>query len=59
MSCRDGCHLQFVRIDTPDVVAIGGEAGRGDSPDITEPEDGDLHTVMGWGPAEARDTVAP
>ena len=40
---RDGRDLQFVRVDSPDVVTVGGETGGGDGADIAEPEDGDLH----------------
>ena len=40
--CRD---LHFVRIDSPDLVTVRGQAGGGDGTDISKPEDGDFHAV--------------
>ena len=49
--------FELVRIDTPDIVAVGGQTGSGDGADVAEPEDSDLHARercvsddlgMGW-----------
>ena len=47
MPSRDGRDLRLIRVDSPDIVAIGGQTGRGDGADIAEPEDCDLHFVPG------------
>ena len=41
----DGRDLHFVRIDSPDVVTVRGQARGGDGTDISKPEDGDFHAV--------------
>ena len=41
----DGRNLHFVRVDSPDVVTVRGQARCGDGADITKPEDGDLHAL--------------
>ena len=40
---RNGRHLHFVRVDSPDVVAVRSKARGGDGADIAETEDCDLH----------------
>lgn len=56
---RDGRDLQFVRIDSPDVVTVRSQTSGGDGADITKPEDGDLHAFgrRGAGASPQRDGV--
>ena len=56
---RNGSNLQFVRVDPPDVMAVVGETRRGDGADVAEPEDRDLHALMGASAVEnPREDVA-
>ena len=49
---RDGRNLQFVRIDAPDVMAVGGQTSGRDGADIAEAKDRDLHALKEAGAAE-------
>ena len=44
---RYGSNLQFVRVDSPDIMTIRCETGRGDGADIAEAEDCDSHADRG------------
>jgi hypothetical protein len=56
---RNGSNLQFVRIDPPDVMAVVRETRRGYGADVAEPEDCDLHALMGASAVEnPRENVA-
>ena len=47
MPGRYGSNLQFVRVDSPDIMTIRGKTGRGDGADIAEAEDSDSHAAKG------------
>jgi hypothetical protein len=48
-------HLGRVDVDALDPVALGGEGGGGDAPDVAEAEDGDAHR----GPPGRRGSLPP
>ena len=43
---RNGSNLQLVRIDTPDIMTVGGEACRRDGTHVAEAENRDLHALI-------------
>lgn len=61
MPGRNGIHLQFVRVNTPDVMTIGGETGSSHGAHISESEDRDLHVEAcdGRGKSSRQDGAIP
>ena len=45
---RSSADLGRVLVDADDVVAVLGEAGAGDQPDIAGPDNRDLHARDSW-----------